>query len=307
MAIPGPEVRMIQINGKKRQVFIKVNNAEILEEIITRTLGTLTYEHKEGIISHVKIGMAGLGGRRIRVANLPPEMQRAVISRALETYGTVGKIRDEMWSKSYHYKVCSGVLLVHIDMTKHIPSHMMIGENRALITYEGQPMTCYACNASGHLIQKCPVRQRTERRETVNKNTAWATLIDQEEGRVQALTDRTGDMRLKNSAQTETESRESGREEVTEWKGQKEQQRKDVMGVQTTEGTDDKESLVQSVGVEEQEKMDVEDKNNDKMVEGDKFKGEKVKHGNVTGTTKRSITGRREGTNNNMGMGGLTQ
>jgi hypothetical protein len=53
--------------------------------------------------------------------------------------------------------------------------------------------------------------------------------------------------------------------------------------------------------------MDVEDKNNDKMEEGDKLKGEKGKQGNVTGTTKRSATGRREGTNNNMSMGGLTQ
>jgi hypothetical protein len=77
--------------------------------------------------------MAVPGGRRIRVANLPPEMPRAVISRALEKYGTVGETRDEMWSKAYHYKVCSGVLLVNIDMTKHIPSHM-IGGNRALIT-----------------------------------------------------------------------------------------------------------------------------------------------------------------------------
>ena len=60
LAIPETEVRMIQIDGIKRQVFLKVNNAEVLEEIITRTQGTLTYEHKEGIISQVKIGIAGL-------------------------------------------------------------------------------------------------------------------------------------------------------------------------------------------------------------------------------------------------------
>jgi hypothetical protein len=59
--------------------------------------------------------------------------------------------------------------------------------------------------------------------------------------------------------------------------------------------------------VEVQEKMDVEEKTNDNMVEGGKFKGEKGKHGNLPGTTKRSVTGRREGTNINMNIGGLAQ
>ena len=55
MEIPGQEVQMIQIDGTKRQVYIKVNNTSVLEEIITRSNGTLTYAHKEGVTSKVKI------------------------------------------------------------------------------------------------------------------------------------------------------------------------------------------------------------------------------------------------------------
>ena len=251
--------------------------------------------------------MAGLGGRRIRIANLPPELPRAVINRAMEQYGNVGDIRDEMWSKVYHYKVCSGVLLVQIDMKKHIPSHMMIGGHRALITYEGQPMTCYACNETGHMIQQCPGRQRTERRENVNKHTAWATLIDMEEGRSQEKPDRTNGMRLTNRAGTDTECRESGREEVMDRKGQKEKHENDVIGGNTKEGTDGKETTTLTEEMEVQEMMDVEENRNDNIVEVGKIKGEKGKHGNVPGTTKRSVTGRREGTNINVNTGGLAQ
>jgi hypothetical protein len=49
MGIPGHEVIMIQIDGTKRQVYIKVRTQDILEDI-TRTAGTLTYAQKEGIL-----------------------------------------------------------------------------------------------------------------------------------------------------------------------------------------------------------------------------------------------------------------
>jgi hypothetical protein len=156
MEIPGHEVLMIQIDGTKRQVCTKVRTQEMTENIITRTKGTLTYAHKEGILSTVKIGIAGLGGRRIRIANLPPEMPRMTIIRALETYGKVGDIKVEMWSQIYHYKVSNGVLVVDIELTQHIPSHLTNGGYRALVSYDGQPTTCYACNELGHLIQICP-------------------------------------------------------------------------------------------------------------------------------------------------------
>ena len=52
---------------------------ENLETLIDTTKGTVSYEHDEGMVSHVRIVMAGLGRRRVRIANLPPEMSKALI------------------------------------------------------------------------------------------------------------------------------------------------------------------------------------------------------------------------------------
>lgn len=102
---------MIQINGTKLQVYVKVRTQENLD-IITGTKGALTYAHEEGIISTVKLGMTGLGCRRIKNAYLPSEIQRTSIVRSLELYGKMKDIRDEMWSQACRYKFSSGLLIV---------------------------------------------------------------------------------------------------------------------------------------------------------------------------------------------------
>jgi hypothetical protein len=128
-----------------------------------------------------------------------------------------------------------------------------------------------------------------------------------EEGRAQAKPDRTNGMRLTNGAGTDTECRERGREEMMDRKGQNEKHENDVIGENTKEGTEGTDSTTLIEEMEVQEKMDVEENRNDNIVEVGKSKGEKGKHGNVLGTTKRSVTGRREGTNINVNTGGLAQ
>jgi hypothetical protein len=131
---------------------------------------------QEETIPTVKLGVAGLGSRRIGIANLPPEMPRTNIIRALEPFEKVGDIRLEMLSQAYHYKVSNGILIVQIELSKHVPSHLTIGGCRALVSYDGQPTTCYACNASGHLTQQCRGRQRTQAPEVTNRKETWATF-----------------------------------------------------------------------------------------------------------------------------------
>jgi hypothetical protein len=99
------------------------------------------------------------------------------IIRALETYGKVGDIKYEMWSQACHYRVSNGILIVHIEFSEHIPSRLTIGGYRALVSYDGQPTTCYVCKVSGHLTQHCPGKQRTQAPEVRHRHETWATII----------------------------------------------------------------------------------------------------------------------------------
>ena len=57
-------VSMVQIDGIKRQVFIKFVDSE--------SAGRVEYKYPNGELSIVSIDIAGMGTKPVRVANLPP-------------------------------------------------------------------------------------------------------------------------------------------------------------------------------------------------------------------------------------------
>jgi len=63
-----------------------------------------------------------------------------------------------------------------MSLVKHIPSHVVVAGYRTLISYEGQPTTCYSCKEPGHLQTACPHRWR-ERAESIPATTAsWGEV-----------------------------------------------------------------------------------------------------------------------------------
>ena len=46
-----------------------------------------------------------------------------------------------------------------ITLVTHIPSHIDVAGNRVLVLYDGQTMTCYGCNDTGHLYRAWVLRQ----------------------------------------------------------------------------------------------------------------------------------------------------
>ena len=146
------DVRVIQIDGPLRKVYVKFVNSECMMRVLQPIQGDLDFYHENGVISKVTVEIAGVGSRRVRVTTLPPEGTEAQITNVMSTYGEIKKIHDEIWSHAYIFKVKTGVRLVDICLKKHIPSHIKVDGHRALIQYEGQPMTCYRCNEQGHQI-----------------------------------------------------------------------------------------------------------------------------------------------------------
>jgi hypothetical protein len=79
--------------------------------------------------------------------------------------------------------VDNGVRQVMISLTRHIPSHLTIADHRVLISYDGQPTTCYGCGDQDHMYQGCPKRyQRRIRTETTSTTpTTYASGLSHTE------------------------------------------------------------------------------------------------------------------------------
>jgi hypothetical protein len=118
--------------------------------------------------------MAGLGTRGIRIASLLPEVPEGPSTIAFAQYGDIKAIQEESWSKAYRYAVSNGIKIVTVALKKHVPSHATIASHRALIAYEGQPMTCYGCNATDRVYQICPKRLETTKGRKNKQTITWA-------------------------------------------------------------------------------------------------------------------------------------
>ena len=127
----------------------------------------------------LQVDIAGLGLRRVRIANLPPELPDRILRETISKYGTVKGISEESWSKAYRYPVSNGIRIVELNLNLHKPSHMVIAGIRVLISYEGQPLTCYSCNGAGHQYNECPPKDENWPPSTPSKVNSWAQIVTQ--------------------------------------------------------------------------------------------------------------------------------
>jgi hypothetical protein len=76
MHLEGTDVAMVQVDGPRRQVYIKLKECRRMQETLMSTNGQGEFRHSNGVISKVRIEAACLGMRRVRIANLPPPPPR---------------------------------------------------------------------------------------------------------------------------------------------------------------------------------------------------------------------------------------
>jgi hypothetical protein len=202
------DIPMIQIDEPRRRVFIRFVNNEWVMAVLQPLKGQMEYHHENGELSMVQVEIAGMGVRRVRVANLPPEVPDRILREALSRYGEVKRITDELWPRVYRYPVPNSVRVVEIGLQKQIPLHMVIVGNRVLLSYEGQPITCYGCNEPGHQFQGCPHRKTAEYYTTANATNTWAHIVKTGTAR-----DRTEEER-RNEAEVLTDNNDDKNEEL---------------------------------------------------------------------------------------------
>ena len=58
-----------------------------------------------------------------------------------------------------------------------MPSNMSIAGNDVLISYAGQPQTCYRCNETGHQRQDCPRGKRLGPPSNMQPTHPWADVV----------------------------------------------------------------------------------------------------------------------------------
>ena len=114
------KVNMIKIDGIKRQVYLKMTDIEGAQDIIQGTGGHAEYKHANCEISTVRINMAGMCTRRIRIANLPPEVGEDTLRASLAQSGKILSVKEETWARIYRCAVASGIQQVEMTLTKHI-------------------------------------------------------------------------------------------------------------------------------------------------------------------------------------------
>jgi hypothetical protein len=177
LRIPEDQLRVIQIDGTKKQVFLKLIDDNSVQTLLTKTQGQVFCKHTNGERSLVTEEQAGLGKKKIRVANLPPEINNEVLSGALSPYGKVTDVYNEKWSNAYRYAVDNGIRQVTIHLKRHVPSHLTIAGQRVLLSYEGQLATCYGCGETGHLYLGCPRWYLKQIGRAQQQQTTYASVL----------------------------------------------------------------------------------------------------------------------------------
>ena len=80
-----------------------------MNALLTEIQGQKDFRHDNGEISKVRIEEVGLGMRRVRVTNMPPEVADRTLKAALGAYGEICEIQAETWSNAYCYPVTNGI------------------------------------------------------------------------------------------------------------------------------------------------------------------------------------------------------
>ena len=108
---------MAQVDGLNRHVYIQFREGKRMQEVLMKPNEHREFRHKNDEIWKVRIEAVGLDTRRVRIANLHPEVPDRALRMLLVRYG--GEVKDvhkENWSRAYRYPVaypCSTYPFTH--------------------------------------------------------------------------------------------------------------------------------------------------------------------------------------------------
>ncbi|KAE8745526.1 hypothetical protein FOCC_FOCC007789, partial [Frankliniella occidentalis] len=168
------EVIAVICKDAMKKVMIKVNDEKKCEETVMEGGGKRVFVHSDKTETEVKLDLVAGQAKYIRIHELPVEIEHVEVVKALERYGRVLNVTHEMW-RGHKLKVMNGVRGVRIELQKHVPSYINVGEWRVWTQYKNQPQTCAICDGP-HMRAACPQRRRRQD-EQPERPLSYAMLL----------------------------------------------------------------------------------------------------------------------------------
>ena len=86
---------MVQIDDPRRHVYVKFRDDQRRQKILTSTNRHGEFRRTKGEILNLQMEAAGLGMRRLRIANLSPEVPDSAIRMILGRYRKAKEVQEE--------------------------------------------------------------------------------------------------------------------------------------------------------------------------------------------------------------------
>lgn len=121
--------------------------------------GGVTRRTIEGKAVQIVIKDPNVTEKFVRISDFPANGNLDVVKTRLREFGAVLDIRRDRYrtSAAGSYIDCfTGNITARMTLDTPIPSYLNIGDYKTYVRYEGQPITCRACNLPGHLGAQCP-------------------------------------------------------------------------------------------------------------------------------------------------------
>jgi hypothetical protein len=121
---------MVQIDKRRRKVFIKFSSRETLNKHIKNIQGTKEYKHENGVLSVVELSEIGLGLGTKRVAGLPPKIHDNMLRDIVTKYEMIKEIKRNNEHRYTDTLLKMALRLVQLELKKKCSFPILCGRKQ---------------------------------------------------------------------------------------------------------------------------------------------------------------------------------
>lgn len=168
---------MVVNTTSSRVIWIKLASKQIYEDFLAKNEGVIPfvfqYENNSSVLD-VKVYPAGLKERRVSLWGVHLDLKLEDLREALTDFGKVRAIRREtIFDEEVEMSYQTGRVTAMMELSKHIPSTILIADKVVSVNYARQPPTCHACQQTGHIAANCENKKKPRQQNAAT----WANMV----------------------------------------------------------------------------------------------------------------------------------